>query len=249
MRSVRGRVPALLALAALLLLAVLATRGASAVPHGNGLVVRGNSRGTLSSGVATPTGAGHLNPALLAGASTFVALVLLGCLVAGVMVLMAVASVRVRRRRIALRRDGVADEEFDGRDAAAAMVLLRGARAALARLRQRAGGPPSDAVQQAWLVLEEAAAESGTARRPEQTSTEFTGAVLAAHDVDPGALVTLRTLYQRARFGRPGALTDADADRAIDALDRIADTLTVHARPVMIGTGTDHDAGSRRAGP
>lgn len=244
MRSVRGRVPALLALAALLLLAVLATRGASAVPHGNGLVVRGNSQGELSSGPAGQTEAGHLNAALLAGASTFVALVLLACLVAGVMILAAVASVRLRRRRIALRRDGAADDEVDGRDAAAAMVLLRGARAALARLRQRAGGPPSDAVQQAWLVLEEAAAESGTARRPEQTSTEFTGAVLAAHDVDPGALATLRTLYQRARFGRPDAVTDADADRAVDALDRIADTLTVHARPTLIGTGTDHDAGS-----
>jgi hypothetical protein len=235
-------VPALLALAALLLLAVLATRGASAVPHGNGLVVRGNSQGQLTSGPPGPTGAIRLNPVLLAGASTFVALVLLGCLVAGVMVVLAVASVRVRRRRIVLRRDGVADDEVDGRDAAAAMVLLRGARAALARLRQRAGGPPSDAVQQAWLVLEEAAAESGTARRPEQTSTEFTGAVLAAHDVDPGALVTLRTLYQRARFGAPDAVTEADADRAVDALDRIADTLTVRARAVLIGTGTDQVA-------
>jgi hypothetical protein len=39
-------------------------------------------------------------------------------------------------------------------------------------------------------------------------------------------------------------VTDADADRAVDALDRIADTLTVHARPTLIGTGTDHDAGS-----
>jgi hypothetical protein len=232
----------LLALAALLLLAVLATRGASAVPHGNGLVVRGSTNGTLTSSPPGRAG-GHLNPALLAGASTFVAIVLVACLVAGVMILGAVASVRLRRRRIALRRDGAADEEFEGRDAGAAMVLLRGARAAVARLRRRAGGPPSDAVQQAWLVLEEAAAESGTARRPDQTSTEFTGAVLAAHDVDPGAMATLRTLYQRARFGRPDAVTDADADRAVDALDRIADTLTVLARPAM--TGTDHDPVSR----
>jgi hypothetical protein len=221
----------LLALAALLLLAVLATRGASAVPHGNGLVLRGSSDGHLSgggSGGRTPVG--HVNEVLLAGASTFVALVLLACLVAGVMILGALASVRFRRRRLALRRAGAEDEEFDGKATAAAMVLLRGARAALARLRQRAGGPPSDAVQQAWLVLEESAAECGTARRPEQTSTEFTGTVLAAHDVDPGALSTLRVLYQRARFGRPDSLTERDAERAVDALDRIADTLTVHAR-------------------
>ncbi|HEY3606004.1 MAG TPA: DUF4129 domain-containing protein [Pseudonocardiaceae bacterium] len=245
MRSVRGRAPALLALAALLLLAVLATRGASAVPHGNGLVVRGSTNGTLTIPPPGRNGIGHLNAALIAGASTFAALVLVACLVAGVMILGAVASVRLRRRRVALRRDGAVDEDLDGRDAGAAMVLLRGARAAVARLRRRAGGPPADAVQEAWLVLEEAAAESGTARRPDQTSTEFTGAVLAAHDVDPGALVTLRTLYQRARFGRPDAVTDADADRAVDALDRIADTLTVQARPAMIGTGTDPDPGSR----
>jgi Domain of unknown function (DUF4129) len=244
MRSVRGRAPALLALAALLLLAVLATRGVSAVPHGNGLVLRGTTNGTLTT-VPPGRGIGHLNPALIAGASTFVALVLVACLIAGVMILAAVASVRLRRRRVALRHDGAPDEDFEGRDAGAAMVLLRGARAAVARLRRRAGGPPADAVQQAWLVLEEAAAESGTARRPDQTSTEFTGAVLAAHDVDPGALVTLRTLYQRARFGRPDAVTEADADRAVDALDRIADTLTVQARPAMIGTGTDHDPVSR----
>jgi hypothetical protein len=237
-------VPALLALAALLLLAVVATRGASAVPHGKGLVVRGSDQGTLSS-PGRPQPVGHVNDVLLAGVSSFVALVLIACLVGMVMILGTVATVRLRRRRRVVRQEGAGDEEFDGRGVAAAMVLLRGARAALVRLRQRAGGPPSDAVQEAWLVLEEAAAESGTARRPEQTSTEFTAVVLAAHDVDRGALATLRTLYQRARFGRPDAVTDADAERAIDALDRIADTLTVLARPVMIGTGTDHDAGPR----
>jgi hypothetical protein len=246
MRSVQGRVPALLALAALLLLAVVATRGASAVPHGKGLVVHGGTDQGHLSGPGGPQPVGHVNDVLLAGVSSFVVLVLLACLVGMVMILGTVATVRFRRRRRALRQAGVPDEdEFDGKGVVAAMVLLRGARAALARLRQRAGGPPSDAVQQAWLVLEEAAAESGTARRPEQTSTEFTAAVLAAHDVDPGALATLRTLYQRARFGRPDAVTDADAERAIDALDRIADTLTALARPVMIGTGTEHDAGPR----
>jgi hypothetical protein len=80
-------------------------------------------------------------------------------------------------------------------------------------------------VQEAWLALEEAAAECGTARRPDQTPTEFTGAVLAGHDVDPMALATLRGLYQRARFGLPGSVTEADVATAITALDRIATTL------------------------
>jgi hypothetical protein len=229
--AVRARLPLLLSLAGLLLLAVLASRGGSAVPHGNGLVIRGTGdRKVIQTQVVNP-GQGHVNPALTAGLSGIIAIVLLSYLVGIVVILVMLTSVRLRRgRRQAFRSVQDSDDVTDGRFAASAVVLLRGARTALLNLRQRSGGPPSDAVQQAWLVLEESAAESGTARRADQTSTEFATAVLAAHDVDPGALATLRTLYQRARFGRPDAVTEHDAELAIDALDRIADTLTVHAR-------------------
>lgn len=228
--AVRARLPVLLALAGLLLLAVVASRGGSAVPRGNGLVIRAGDTPQVTLPAGTTSGQVHLNSAVTAGLSTIMALALVAYLILMAAIVVMLASVRLRRARRSALRGGPADEETEGKYATSAVVLLRGAKAALRQLRQRAGGPPSDAVQQAWLVLEESAAECGTARRPEQTSTEFTGTVLAAHDVDPGALSTLRVLYQRARFGRPDSLTEWDAQRAVDALDRIADTLTVHAR-------------------
>ncbi|EWM17111.1 DUF4129 domain-containing protein [Kutzneria sp. 744] len=66
-----------------------------------------------------------------------------------------------------------------------------------------------------------AATETGTERQPHETPTEFVGAVLAGHAVSPEALDDLRRLYGRARFGRAGGVTDADAEAAGDALDRI----------------------------
>jgi hypothetical protein len=99
--------------------------------------------------------------------------------------------------------------------------LVVAGRRALAQLRRREGGPPSDRVVAAWLSLEQAATETGTERQPHETPTEFVGSVLAGHAVSPDALDELRRLYGRARFGRAGVLTDADADAAGDALDRI----------------------------
>jgi hypothetical protein len=136
------------------------------------------------------------------------------------------ASVLRRRRRLKLEWTSPAERTTEGGGGDTVRTLLRGTRSALDLLRRRAGGPPSDAVQQAWLALESAAAHSGTPRSPDQTPTEFTGAVLAAHAVDATAVATLRGLYQRARFGRPDTVTEADADAAIAALDRIAATLT-----------------------
>jgi hypothetical protein len=220
-----------LSLAALLLLAVVATRGRSAVPRGNGLVLRGPDAAGRTV-VATPAfGGGHANTMLTAGLTGVIAVVLLAYLVAMVALIAALTTLRLRKARKAPhRRAGMADDETEGLAAVSAGVLLRGARAALLELRRRTGGPPSDAVIAAWLGLEESAAEGGTERRPEQTATEFTADVLAAHDVDPAALATLRALYQRARFGEPDTVTERDVDAAVTALDRIADTLTVRAR-------------------
>ncbi|HEX4722241.1 MAG TPA: DUF4129 domain-containing protein [Pseudonocardiaceae bacterium] len=237
----RVRLLLLLSLAVLLLLAVLATRGGSAVPRGNGLVLRAPDAVRVTQTAQVDPGQGHLNSAVTAGLTGIVAIVLLSYLVGMIVLLVMLSQIRIRRGRKMAYASGADEGDLEGKYAASAVVLLRGARAALLNLRQRAGGPPSDAVQQAWLVLEESAAESGTARRPEQTSTEFTSAVLSEHDVDPGALATLRTLYQRARFGRPDAVTDADAERAIDALDRIADTLTVHARTARTANAAPTD--------
>jgi uncharacterized protein (DUF58 family) len=226
---VRAKLPLLLSLAVLLLVAVVATRGKTDVPHSGGLVL-GTLPTTTPHGVtrhvALPRAPRALNPALGIGLSTGIVLALVAFLFGLVMLLLLLATLRLRRRR-RLRLDRLPEhgEPAVGGDDGAGLTLLRGTRSALARLRQRDGGPPSDAVQQAWLALETAAAESGTERRPDQTSTEFTSAVLAEHEVDPVALATLLGLYQRARFGLPDSVTEADAEAAIAAQDRIADTL------------------------
>ncbi len=80
-----------------------------------------------------------------------------------------------------------------------------------------------DAVIACWLRLEEGAAAAGTARRPAQTPTEFTAAVLAGATGPGDAEVAVRDLlhlYHRARFGsRP--LEEGAAERAAADLDRI----------------------------
>jgi hypothetical protein len=225
----RATLPLLLSIAVLLLLAVLAARGRSAVPRGQGLVILGGlttpPRPTQSP-AKIPFGDRVINPALGLGLSTFIAIALVAFLFVGTMVLVMVAMTRVRRRRRRERDPSMTGSEPTGAgDAEIVLTLLRGTKSALALLRQRSGGPPSDAVQAAWLALEQAAAECGTARRPHQTPTEFTSAVLADHDVDQAALATLRGLYQRVRFGRPDTVTESDADAAVAALERIADAL------------------------
>ncbi|HEX3590969.1 MAG TPA: DUF4129 domain-containing protein [Pseudonocardiaceae bacterium] len=223
--------PLLLSLAALLLLTVLVARGGSAVPQGTGFLTAPTSNPPLHLHVNPLQGRnlGKLNPVVGITLSSEIALALVVALFGLAMAMLMLTSIRVRRRR---RFDEPAVDGDDGLlvPGGDLAMLLQGTRSALAWLRQRAGGPPGDAVQQAWLALEEAAAESGTARLPQQTSTEFTAAVLAAHRVDPDALATLRGLYQRARFGEPDSVTEADAELAIAALDTIAETLAARRR-------------------
>lgn len=226
--------PLLLSLAALLLLTVLVARGGSAVPQGTGFLTAPTSNQPRHFQVAPNLGQnlGKLNPVVGITLSTEIALAAIAALFGLAMAILMLTTIRIRRRQ---RIDEPAVDNSDdgalvpGGDLA---MLLQGTRSALASLRQRAGGPPGDAVQQAWLALEEAAAESGTKRLPQQTSTEFTAAVLAAHRVDPDALATLRGLYQRARFGEPDSVTETDAELAIAALDMIAETLAARRQEV-----------------
>jgi hypothetical protein len=92
-------------------------------------------------------------------------------------------------------------------------------------------------VVQAWLVLEEAAANSGHPRRPHQTPTEFTEAVLAALEVDADALAVLRRVYQRARFSTH-PVTEDDVHTARDALRVVIDTMGRRARLDRANTGS-----------
>jgi len=98
--------------------------------------------------------------------------------------------------------------------------MQRGLETALARLDEIAD--PGNAVIAAWIALEEAAAESGVARTPSQTPTEFTMSILELLNADPVAATTLLRLYHRVRFAhhRPSA-SDVTAARA--SLIRLAE--------------------------
>jgi hypothetical protein len=127
-----------------------------------------------------------------------------------------------RRKRVRPGASAVAPAAADAEDSRpVAELMLTGARRALAELRGRPTGPPSDAVVAAWLNLEEAAASSGAPRQDHQTPTEFTGALLTRYEVDTAAAATLRGLYQRARFGAPDQVTARDAEEAAEALERV----------------------------
>jgi hypothetical protein len=227
----RTRLPLLLSMTALLLLAVLATRGQSGIPHGPGLVARPHPPPpVVQTMTRNPSLSGPLGIAATATVGVVVLLVIAGVLAFILLGVIFLASLRFHRRRRGerLSRDAVA--AGDEPDLSSAQTLLRGARAAAVRMRLPGGGPPSDAVQAAWVALETAAGECGTPRRADRTSTEFTSEVLAAHQVSADAVATLLRLYLRARFGPVGTVTSADAADAVAALDRIAADLT--ARPV-----------------
>lgn len=83
---------------------------------------------------------------------------------------------------------------------------------------------PTDAIQAAWVAVEEAAGRSGVPREPAATPTEFTVAVLDRTAVDPTAIRTLLGLYHRARFSTHGATAD-DVATAGECLSRLDEGL------------------------
>jgi hypothetical protein len=74
---------------------------------------------------------------------------------------------------------------------------------------------PRDAIEQAWLGLQEAAEESGVRRLPAETPSEFTARVLSRVGADRGAARVLLDLYLRVRFGgAPVSARDVETARA-----------------------------------
>jgi hypothetical protein len=225
-----------------LLLALASAAGTSAVDFGEGWTVRNESEADASQPVCTPEDMA-MNPPppqcpyepetpALVGSIAAVGLgilLLVMVLLFGFSVIVTLGAIRIRlRRRV---RAGVRADEVvpvpsdDPLRPARTAAMRRAARQALAQLRGRTGGDPGDAVVAAWLVLEEAAAEAGSAREAHQTPTEFASSVLARHDLDIEALDRLRGLYQRARFGTGSMVTEADVAAAAEALETIVDEL------------------------
>jgi hypothetical protein len=146
---------------------------------------------------------------------------LVGLVVAGFVVVVVQAVLRIRRSRrhhlaaVVLDPGLDADLEREARIPA----LLRGVGAARASLREHVVA--GDAVIAAWMELEAAAHESGLDRHPAQTPTEFTATVLEATGADPDATGELLALYHRARFSN-APVAEVDVDRAGDCLARLA---------------------------
>jgi hypothetical protein len=158
--------------------------------------------------------------------------------VVGVLVVGALLTLLLRRRRErpgdgTPARVGVAARSAAGAAGGSLPLLDRALAAAEAELAARPSGEPRDAVLACWLRLEEGAEAVGVRRRPSQTPTEFTTALVA--DLLPGAaqrraLDDLRALYHRARFG--SVPLDADApQRAAAALATLRAGLLVAGPP------------------
>lgn len=135
------------------------------------------------------------------------------------LVLVAIRLVRYWRRP---RPEAAAPSEViaaEGDPEPDAQTLRRGVGQAGDRLR--AAGPPRDAIIAAWVAIEDAARRSGAPRRPAQTPTEHTTAVLRRTGADAAAAHQLLHVYQRARFAVTEP-TEADVARAARALRRLA---------------------------
>jgi len=90
-----------------------------------------------------------------------------------------------------------------------------------AQARMAEARNPSDAVVAGWLAFEDVAATRGWVRAPHETTTEFTGRLLASSDAPPAPVGVLRGLYQQVRFGARTPTVD-DVAAAHDALGQIA---------------------------
>lgn len=79
---------------------------------------------------------------------------------------------------------------------------------------------PRDAIERAWVGLEEGAADSGVRRLPAETPAEFTARVVARVAADRDAAQRFLALYLRARFGSAEVTAQdvADAREAVTTL-------------------------------
>lgn len=154
----------------------------------------------------------------------WIAGILVALVAAGILVLLVFLARWLwrQRPRRAVVVEGPPDTTPPGTPAAAAdlATLARGAAAAESILAA-ANGVPRELILRCWLALEEAAAASGAARRPADSPTEFTGAVLRATRADPASVDTLLRLYHQARFSQH-PISDDDVRSARTAVIKLA---------------------------
>jgi hypothetical protein len=90
------------------------------------------------------------------------------------------------------------------------------------------GGTPRNAIVASWDRFEEQAERVGAARKPWETSSEFTLRLLDALSADPSAVSRLAGLYREARFSRH-EITEDNRQAAVEALHLIHASIGIHA--------------------
>jgi hypothetical protein len=90
------------------------------------------------------------------------------------------------------------------------------------------GGEPRNAIVACWDRFEEQAERAGFARKPWQTSSEFTLRLLDVVQADAGAVSRLELLYHEARFSHH-EMTESQRQDAVEALGAIHASLGFQA--------------------
>ncbi|MGW4114844.1 DUF4129 domain-containing protein [Actinosynnema sp. NPDC004786] len=213
----KPRLALALAVGSALVLIALAARGTSPVRYADR--PPGDVEETTTTPASTPPADTDVEGSAAAGSLLVFLIVFIAvAVVAVIWLLVSLGAFRFRRRRgvgVAVDAPDLPEEH-----AQPPPILVRRAAEALEELRGNVAGPPGDAVIAAWLSLERAAEDSGVPRQGHQTATEFTGDLLRRYRVDETAAGTLRSAYQRARFGTAEVTAD-DARAATEALAHI----------------------------
>lgn len=100
-------------------------------------------------------------------------------------------------------------------------TVLEDANVQLAALE---GGTPRNAIVACWVRVEESAARAGLARRPAETSTQFTLRMLYGQATGATAISRLAVLYREARFSEH-PMNEADRARAGELLAVVHESL------------------------
>ena len=152
-------------------------------------------------------------------------LIVLGCLILAVVGLLLLYWVRNRGlgRRFARIDDSLNEELQRSADEQEADLPTLHRGLVLAADVLESNREPRDAIVRAWLGLQEAAEDSGVARRASETPTEFTTRVFESVDGDRAAAADLLEVYLRVRF-RSTPATIEDVVVARDAIDRLRST-------------------------
>jgi hypothetical protein len=101
------------------------------------------------------------------------------------------------------------------------------------------GGSARNAIVACWDRFEEQAGRVGLARRPWETSSEFTLRLLDVVEADGGAVARLERLYHEARFSQHVIDEDGRA-AAVEALETIHASLRTRA-----GAGRERSGAAR----